>query len=171
MSAPGLRKTKSSSSLDSPGPDPQVGKTYAVEGDAFVIVASPTSALPPPGPSRKGSTDSARPHGATHSRHNTAPRPLSLSLFGPSASSSSIQSVGKSNGKGLGIAVAEGPEALVQWLKEHKGTDLSMDIGRAKKLRMLLRHESTTWVASFIDQGGYDLILARLQDLLDIEWR
>jgi len=53
----------------------------------------------------------------------------------------------------------------------YKGTDLRMDVGRMKKLRMLLRHESTDWVAEFVEMGGYKLVLARLQDLLDIEWR
>ena len=170
MSAPGLRKIRSSSSLDSPGPDPQVGKTYAVDGDAFVIVANPNPRIPGT-PSRKGSTEAARRGGMTPSRHGTAPRPMSLSLFGPATSTSSIQSYGKSGGKGLGIGLAEQPEAFVQWLKAHKGTDLNMDIGRCKKLRMLLRHENTHWVGAFIQQGGYDLVLARLQDLLDIEWR
>ncbi|ORX36928.1 armadillo-type protein [Kockovaella imperatae] len=165
----GLRRTKSSSNLESPGQDPQIGKTYAVDGDAFVIVASPSSTRKPPPPSRKGSSESTRP--PHHSRRNTAPRPLSLAIFGPSASSNSVPSVGKNGGKGLGIAMGEGSENFISWLQAYKATDLNMDVARCKKLRMLLRHESTTWVGSFIDQGGYDLILARLQDLLDVEWR
>ena len=76
-----------------------------------------------------------------------------------------------SKAKGLGIAMGERPEAFIQWLQSHKATDLKMQVARGKKLRMLLRHESTAWVASFIEQGGYKLVLARLQDLLDIEWR
>jgi hypothetical protein len=63
------------------------------------------------------------------------------------------------------------PEDYVQWLSAFKGTDLNMDVTKAKKLRMLLRHETTGWVAAFIDAGGYARVLDRLQDLLDIEWR
>ena len=67
--------------------------------------------------------------------------------------------------------MGEQPDSLINWLKSYKGTDLRMDVDRMKKLRMLLRHESTGWVQTFLDAGGYELILARLQDLLDIEWR
>lgn len=67
--------------------------------------------------------------------------------------------------------MGEQPEAFVSWLGMYKATDLRMEVGRCKKLRMLLRHESTDWVGQFIELGGYGLILARLQDLLDVEWR
>ncbi|WVF71718.1 hypothetical protein IAT40_006526 [Kwoniella sp. CBS 6097] len=190
LSTPLLRKAKSSAELNSPGSSPQVGKTYSVEGEGFVIVASPVSspnpnrgAMSPPlgftstvgpvaPPSRGQSMDLSRP-GTT--RQPAGPssngRPLSLSLFGPSSSNGSVTSLGKAGGKGLGIAMGEQPEQFIQWLSSHKGTDLKMDVGRAKKLRMLLRHESTDWVTVFIDEGGYKLVLDKLQDLLDIEWR
>ena len=96
---------------------------------------------------------------------------MSMSLFGPSSSSGSVPSFGRSGGKGLGIVMGEQPEVFVKWLQEHKGTDLGMEVSRCKKLRMLLRHETTTWVTSFLEMGGYKLILARLQDLLEVEWR
>jgi hypothetical protein len=67
--------------------------------------------------------------------------------------------------------MGEQPDAFIGWLKSHKGTDLRMEVDRMKKLRMLLRHESTGWVQTFLDMGGYDLVLARLQDVLDVEWR
>lgn len=73
--------------------------------------------------------------------------------------------------RGEGAVPAEMPEDYVQWLAAFRGTDLTMDVGKAKKLRMLLRHETTGWVAAFLDAGGYARILDRLQDLLDIEWR
>jgi len=96
---------------------------------------------------------------------------MSMSLFGPSSSSGSIPSIGKTSAKGLGISMGERPEAFTQWLGRHKGTDLGMDVGRCKKLRMLLRHEATSWVGAFLEMGGYKLILARLQEILDVEWR
>lgn len=83
-------------------------------------------------------------------------------------------SYGKQSGKGLGIAMSdgpEGPEAFVQWLRVNRATDLSMDVSRMKKLRMVLRHENTAWVGAFLDMGGYNLVLDRLQELLDVEWR
>lgn len=181
LSTPLLRKAKSSGSLGSPGSSPQVGKTYSVEGDSFVIVASPLSSPNPnmqqnpfqgPVPQYRQSMDmSAHSRPATTSRHSTGPRPMSMSVFGPSSSSGSIASYGRSSGKGLGISMPEQPDALIHWLRSHKGTDLHMDVARCKKLRMLLRHESTIWVKAFLEQGGYELILARLNDLLEVEWR
>ena len=162
LSTPLLRKAKS---FDSPNSSPQVGRTYAVNGEGFTIVASPasrsTAAFPgSPGPVRT-SVDVPRT-----GRSSTAPRPGSF--FGPSGSD---RSMGRQAGKGLGIAMGEQPEAFVSWLGMYKATDLRMEVGRCKKLRMLLRHESTDWVGQFIELGGYGLILARLQDLLDVEWR
>jgi hypothetical protein len=174
MSAPRLRKAKSSSSVGSPGPNPEVDKTYSVEGNQFTIVASPLSSpiigLPSPSFSLRGqSMDMSRP---PNSRQSTGPaRPMSMSLFGPSSSSSCIPSTSKSGGKGLGINMGEQPESFILWLGSYKGTDLRLEVGRCKKMRMLLRHESTTWVAAFLEMGGYKLVLARLQDVLDMEWR
>lgn len=158
-STPFLRKAKSSTSLtaDSPqaarrsGPVPP--KTLNVDGDQFVIVASPKIAAPTPSrhPARGYSIDIGRPG----SRPVTS-RPNSL--FAPPSPSPKLQAT-------------EGPDAFVHWLSSHKGTDLSMEVNRAKKLRMLLRHETTGWVATFIEVGGYKLVLDRLQDLLDVEWR
>ncbi|WVQ99179.1 hypothetical protein IAU59_006311 [Kwoniella sp. CBS 9459] len=191
LSTPLLRKAKSSAEMSSPGSSPQVGKMYSVEGEGFVIVASPVSspnpnrgAMSPPlgfastvgpstaHPSRGQSMDLSRPGTARQSAGPSSNgRPVSLAIFGPSSSHGSVTSLGKAGGKGLGIAMGEQPEQFIQWLSSYKGTDLKMDVGRAKKLRMLLRHESTDWVAAFIGQGGYKLVLNRLQDLLDIEWR
>lgn len=87
---------------------------------------------------------------------STRARPISLGLFKP---------------KGLGINMTEQPSSFISWLSSHKATDLLMQVERCKKLRMCLRHESTIWVSEFLNLGGYDLVLARLQDLLDVEWR
>jgi hypothetical protein len=66
---------------------------------------------------------------------------------------------------------SETPEVFVRWLEASRATDLSMSVDRMKKLRMLLRHELTSWVMTFLNAGGYIQMLARIQDLLDIEWR
>ncbi|WWC70431.1 uncharacterized protein I206_104382 [Kwoniella pini CBS 10737] len=176
LSTPLLRKAKSSSEVPSPSNSPQVGKTYDVDGEGFVIVASPDSGvenrgiMSPPlgyGSMRGQSMDNPR---SVRSPPASSSRPLS-SLFTPSNSNGSVTSLGKSSGKGLGIAMGEQPDSFIQWLAAFKGTDLSMDVGKAKKLRMLLRHENTSWVGQFLEMKGYDLILDRLKDLLDTEWR
>lgn len=150
MSTPLLRNVKSSQSIKQ---EINVGQTYNVGGDEFIIVKSPLS---PPLPTSRQSFD--MPRTSTSSRPTNSPRPMS----GVFASSSS--------GKGLGISM-EQPDSFITWLQSYKGTDVRMEVDRMKKLRMLLRHESTGWVQAFLDQGGYELVLARLQDLLDIEWR
>lgn len=172
MSTPLLRKAKSSSSIGSPGRSVEIGQSYSIEGDQFTIVASPLSSPNPNAfssyPPRQQSMDLPRPQA---SRQSTGPvRPMSMSLFGPSVSSGSISSIGKAT-KGLGINMGDRPEALIHWLGNHRGTDLNMEVGRCKKLRMLLRHESTSWVGAFLEMGGYKLILTRLQEILDVEWR
>ncbi|WVQ77155.1 hypothetical protein IAR50_006838 [Cryptococcus sp. DSM 104548] len=166
LSTPLLRKTKSSGSLKNGQPQPNpngVGKTYNVNGEGFVIVASPNTASDATLPSPVFPNEDPR----RQSIDSRSLRPSSR-IFGHSSS----PSVGSNKGaKGLGIAMGEQPEAFIQWLKAYKGTDLNMDVGRCKKLRMLLRHESTDWVGAFLDMGGYGLVLDRLQDLLDVEWR
>ncbi|WVN88109.1 uncharacterized protein L203_103309 [Cryptococcus depauperatus CBS 7841] len=166
ISAPLLRKTKSSGELKG---QPGIGGTYNVGKEGFLIVASPRSGgeanIPSSGLSglntRGQSVDLGRPAPSPSSRPSSR-------LFAPSSLSRST------GAKGLGIAMGgqgEQPSSFLQWLAAHKGTDLNMDVLKCKKLRMLLRHESTDWVGAFIEGGGYSLILDRLQELLDIEWR
>lgn len=105
---------------------------------------------------------------------NGTGRPLSFSMFAPnslSRSTNGTASSGGSRGTGLGINLGEQPEPFISWLSANKATDLSMDVARMKKLRMLLRHEATTWVEHFLRLGGYKLLLERLAELVDVEWR
>lgn len=161
LSTPILRKTKSSGELKG-----DRNATVNVGGEGFVIVANPRSGeggvmSPPlqPGNMRGQSIDLGRP--------SQSPRPSSR-LFGHSPSPSLGN---KTSAKGLGIAMGEQPEAFIGWLSAYKGTDLRMEVARCKKLRMLLRQESTDWVGAFVEMDGYGLILDKLKDLLDIEWR
>lgn len=173
LSQPLLRKARSSSSLGSPGTSPQVGRTYRVDGEAFTIVASPP-------PLHRASMDvgSAIAAAGSQSQSQSQSRPATVRVGSSRPSSSFALFGGGAKSKlpgqnpGLGIAIAgEQPESFIAWLSAHKATDLSMDVDRMKKLRMLLRHEKTEWVAHFLDLGGYALVLARLQDLLSVEWR
>nr|KIR87601.1 hypothetical protein I308_01623 [Cryptococcus tetragattii IND107] len=145
LSTPILRKTKSSGELKG-----DRNATVNVAGEGFVIVASPRSGeggvmSPPlqPGNMRGQSIDLGRP--------SQSPRPSSR-LFGHSPSPSLGN---KTSAKGLGIAMGEQPEAFIGWLSAYKGTDLRMEVARCKKLRMLLRQESTDWVGAFVEMDGY----------------
>ncbi|KJE05972.1 hypothetical protein I311_00108 [Cryptococcus gattii NT-10] len=145
LSTPILRKTKSSGELKG-----DRNATVNVGGEGFVIVASPRSGeggvmSPPlqPGNMRGQSIDLGRP--------SQSPRPSSR-LFGHSPSPSLGN---KTSAKGLGIAMGEQPEAFIGWLSAYKGTDLRMEVARCKKLRMLLRQESTDWVGAFVEMDGY----------------
>ncbi|RDX57101.1 hypothetical protein OH76DRAFT_1424700 [Lentinus brumalis] len=61
------------------------------------------------------------------------------------------------------------PEKYVRILLGQSST--AMDIEVVKKLRLLLRNESASWTEAFIQHGGYDALLTRLDELLDVEWR
>ncbi|PIL35423.1 hypothetical protein GSI_02150 [Ganoderma sinense ZZ0214-1] len=61
------------------------------------------------------------------------------------------------------------PEKYVNILLSQSSTN--MDIEVIKKLRLLLRNESASWTEAFIQHGGYDAILTRLNEILDVEWR
>lgn len=157
-SAPFLRKSRSTVSLD--GDQAQVGGTYNYGGDQFTIVASPCARSA--GHSRGQSVDVGRASTPlSRERGSVPPSPRKA----PPSPARSDRSYRGSTGP------TEVPDNYVRWLQTSKATDLGMDVGRARKLRMLLRHETTGWVAAFLDAGGYDRVLDRLQDLLDIEWR
>ncbi|TBU33445.1 armadillo-type protein [Dichomitus squalens] len=66
-------------------------------------------------------------------------------------------------------SVATTPEKYVKILLAESST--SMDIEVVKKLRLLLRNESASWTEAFLQHGGYDAILTRLNEILDVEWR
>ncbi|CAK9786330.1 hypothetical protein CC85DRAFT_284989 [Cutaneotrichosporon oleaginosum] len=157
-----LRKAKSSTALKQPPPpSPRrgVGSTCKVQGEEFVIVAGGFNSQP--GKHGRGySVDLPSPNPPYGSRPST-PRSRPSSIFMPQSPSRRGESIGPS----------EQPGDYVQWLSAFKGTDINMDVNKAKKLRMLLRHETTGWVAAFLDAGGYARVLDRLQDLLDVEWR
>lgn len=65
----------------------------------------------------------------------------------------------------------ETPESFATMLK---CTDASrIDIARVKRMRAVLAAESPAWISTFIglECGGYDAMLARLDELLAMEWR
>lgn len=167
LSTPLLRKPKSSVSLDGDDDATTTGRKCRVGDDEFVIVASPRKQKHTPAHSRGQSMDVSRPSSVPN---NNRSRPTSVHTGGTSGRNSAVPPSPRSAG-GPTAGPTETPDNFVRWLSNHKATDLSMDVNRAKKLRMLLRHETTTWVAAFLSAGGYTKVLDRLQDLLDTEWR
>ncbi|EIW57226.1 uncharacterized protein TRAVEDRAFT_168855 [Trametes versicolor FP-101664 SS1] len=61
------------------------------------------------------------------------------------------------------------PEKYVGILLGHSSTTLDIEV--VKKLRLLLRNESASWTDVFVRAGGYEAILTRLNEILDVEWR
>ena len=79
------------------------------------------------------------------------------------------------------------PDRYVKILLGQSST--AMDIEVVKKLRLLLRNESAryvsriwhalssltrmgdSWTETFLQHGGYDAILTRLNEILEVEWR
>lgn len=150
LSTPNLRKAKSSASVRGDPNAPGAQQLLNIGKDQYQIVP----------PARDYSVDMPRqPNFSSSSRPCTPTRPSSV--FMPQSPARRGETSGPS----------EFPETYVKWLATSKATDLSMDVAKAKKLRMLLRHETTGWVAAFLEVGGYARLLDRVQDLLDIEWR
>ncbi|PCH39395.1 hypothetical protein WOLCODRAFT_141240 [Wolfiporia cocos MD-104 SS10] len=48
---------------------------------------------------------------------------------------------------------------------------VQLEVETVKKLRLLLRNESTSWTQEFLQHGGYAALLTRLNEILNIEWR
>lgn len=61
------------------------------------------------------------------------------------------------------------PEAWARFLGSQAASEL--DVAQTKTLRMLLRHESAQWVERWLNAGGFEALLSRLQELIDAEWR
>ncbi|KAH9945049.1 armadillo-type protein [Epithele typhae] len=61
------------------------------------------------------------------------------------------------------------PEKYVSMLLGQSST--AMDVEVVKKLRLLLRNESASWTDDFVQNGGYDALLTRLNEILEVEWR
>lgn len=53
-----------------------------------------------------------------------------------------------------------------------KATDSSrLEVAKVKKMRAVLSSESPAWLGEFFEEGGYDAMLFRLRELLEMEWR
>ncbi|OCH93043.1 hypothetical protein OBBRIDRAFT_750238 [Obba rivulosa] len=50
-------------------------------------------------------------------------------------------------------------------------SSIRLEVETVKKLRLLLRNEAASWTEEFLAHGGYDALLARLKEILEVEWR
>lgn len=46
-----------------------------------------------------------------------------------------------------------------------------LDVAKVKRMRAVMSSETPAWLTEFFDEGGYTAVLARLKELLDMEWR
>ncbi|KAJ1032461.1 hypothetical protein NDA16_000485 [Ustilago loliicola] len=93
---------------------------------------------------------------------------------GSSSTFTSTSSRPRSMSFGKEIAASLGKETPESFATMLKCTDASrIDIARIKRMRAVLAAESPAWISTFIgtECGGYDAMLARLDELLAMEWR
>ncbi|KIJ51427.1 hypothetical protein M422DRAFT_26843 [Sphaerobolus stellatus SS14] len=151
-----LRRSLSSNHIESPRkdfldydfpPPPRLDIDAPLAPPVAPFMAdAPRRPSSPLGHSRGLSGDTLRPN---HSGHN------------PKAS------VSKAAGKTLVKDIS--PLALCTTLAETSSTRLELEV--VKKLRLMLRNETASWSAIFLQEGGYDALLTRLIEILEVEWR
>jgi hypothetical protein len=74
-----------------------------------------------------------------------------------------------SKSKEKGFVKSITPVKFCSILASTSSTQLEVEI--VKKLRLLLRNESAIWSEDFLKLGGYNALLTRLNELLEVEWR
>ncbi|KAH7913769.1 armadillo-type protein [Hygrophoropsis aurantiaca] len=122
-----------------------------------------------PAPAGKSTTDlhAQQPTRNVHERGISfdAPRTLSYSQTPPVIPGDLITS--KSKDKGFVKSIT--PVKFCSILSGTSSTQL--EIETVKKLRLLLRNESASWSEDFLRLGGYNALLTRLNEILEVEWR
>ncbi|KAI0052305.1 hypothetical protein FA95DRAFT_1586737 [Auriscalpium vulgare] len=151
----GLRRVQSGSSLHIESPRPQrIAPTHA--------------------PSRSQYQTAGRAQGADLASASQHSRGMSMDIPRP-----------KSRAQGNAVAPDAPPApktlktkasirnlAPTQFICALTGTSsLDLDVDFVKKLRIYLRNESASWTQDFLATGGYDAVLTRLNELLEVEWR
>lgn len=169
---PKLRRSLSSNHIDLATKGlvlPDISTFPQLDGD---ILSPPTAPFMKDGASRPSS-----PFGRSHSRGVSMDRSISSSF-----------NANKNNSKmSKGTFKDISPVAMYTVLSETSSTQL--DIELVKKLRLLLRNESArydasfrwiildvdliliSWSEGFLANGGYTVLLTRLMEILEVEWR
>ncbi|KZT29971.1 hypothetical protein NEOLEDRAFT_1106732 [Neolentinus lepideus HHB14362 ss-1] len=153
---PSLRRTRSIDSMDSSSSQSRspAGPSYPSgpdrSGRSAVPMARSGSAHVPRSPSvhvRGGSVDLF----ATFSRAQGAPAAATMKLSKDRGSS------------------APSPSAICMTLSGTSSTKL--DVEFVKRLRICLRNEAASWSQDFLKAGGYNALMRRLNEILEVEWR
>ncbi|TRM64293.1 armadillo-type protein [Schizophyllum amplum] len=93
-----------------------------------------------------------------------------VNLASASGSTVDLTTAGKVNkDKAAGVAKAQNPNRFLSILLGSSSTEL--DIESVKKLRLMLRNESAGWTQEFLKIGGYNALMLRLNEILEVEWR
>ena len=90
-----------------------------------------------------------------HSRSKSPEKPAKQ-VNGPSSLSSRVDK-------------ADNPVAYAKMLEKEHSTVLSVD--KVKRLRQLIRAESSGWLKDFFKAGGYEGLCDSLSEILRVEWR
>ncbi|TFK50027.1 hypothetical protein OE88DRAFT_1736314 [Heliocybe sulcata] len=151
-----LRRSRSIDSIDSSPSHPHcpVRPSYPTGPDK-----SGRSAVTP---SRSGSAHVPRSQSA-HARASSLDFFATFSLS-QGASSTPAAKSGKEKG-----STAPSPYAICMTLSGTSSTRLEVDF--VKRLRICLRNEAASWSEGFLKAGGYNALIRRLNELLEIEWR
>ncbi|KAF8656259.1 hypothetical protein AX16_002695 [Volvariella volvacea WC 439] len=165
-----LRKSRSTDSLSS---------SFSGKGQFDTPKTPQTAGLAPPQLSSHhlSVADSPSPHRHTRGTSFDIPRPglksqvdlhASVSTADLRSGVTGTQKNGKEKGSQIG-GKANSPVHFVSLLLRASSTQL--EIESVKKLRMMLRNEAASWTQEFLSHGGYNALLTRLNELLEVEWR
>lgn len=131
-------------------------------GSSQTSQSSPTEGCDP----KKKRSSSDKMTATSNQNHGSS---VFLPLGGASRSRASSFSSAHSAAAGGGGPNTMTATAYATMLKTTAASHL--DVAKLKRMRAVLSSESPSWMAEFIEQGGYAAMLARLQELVDMEWR
>ncbi|KAJ7592936.1 armadillo-type protein [Mycena floridula] len=149
-----LRRARSTESFGSPGGE------LLPPRPAFVTAESMFQ--PQPGTPRKSSG---------HSRNLSFDSPglKSRSQISLLTSSSVLDLTKTTKEKSAPLLKTMSPLKIIGILTATSSTQI--DVETVKKLRLLLRNESANWTQEFLRLGGYGVLVTRLNEILEVEWR
>lgn len=90
----------------------------------------------------------------------------SSSAMSRSPDKASKQSTSSSSSK---VDKSDSPTLFAKMLEKEHSTALSVD--KVKRLRQLIRAESSKWLLDFFAAGGYEGLCSSLNEILKVEWR
>ncbi|KAJ3732530.1 armadillo-type protein [Lentinula guzmanii] len=160
-----LRRTRSIDTLESPRPT-KPSLDYELRPPIAPFAYSEHSS--------RSTSSTGSPRKSSHSRGISLGTGImsrsQVNLLG-NGSTFDLLSTGSKPGKEKGLASSKtiSPTKSVSMLAGTSSTEL--DVEQVKKLRLLLRNESTSWTEDFFRSGGYTALLTRLNEILEVEWR